>query len=252
MSVLANRDPATAWEHVPWVDFARGEAGGGRGAVVVLPLHGMTDHGLGLPLDAEEVLGSELLRRAAGPAGVLVMAPLRWVVGPHPWDAFAVDFETAHAAVQEVAASVKAAGFRKLCFFNTSPWNEEFVDAASRDVRVGLGLQTFCVQLEGLGLDFHPLRSSTRQEVQAAVVHLLGGVVPGRRGRRRAPRAVSAFRPQTLADPGFEPWSGSADSAARVGGGAVEAAAGRLAGLLGEVAARPPLACGGAIPEVAP
>lgn len=233
MTWLANADKATAWAHHTWSDFA--SLPDKARFLAVLPVHGFADHGLGLPLDAEEVLGSELLRRAASTSTprLRVLPPLRFGLAPLPSTFFGIDPETAHDLVREIAACVQAAGFRKLVFFNTSPWNEEFIDAASRDTRVALGLQTFVINLGGLDLDLHPT-SADRTRAQAAASHLLG----------RAPEAATASA--DVLDPDFRPgrWrqpppvtpDPSLDTASIV----TEASA-RLGRLLAEIDAKAPL-----------
>ena len=49
--------------------------------------------------------------------------------------------------IAEVAASVAAAGFRRIAIVNASPWCEELCGAAARDLRVSRGLQMFQVHL---------------------------------------------------------------------------------------------------------
>ncbi len=232
-SWLANADPATAWSHFPWSAF--GAAEGRRPFMAVLPVHGLAEHGLGLPLDAEEVTGSAVLRRAvvALPEGVdcRVLPPLRFGLAPYPSCLFGIDPETAHEILHEIATSVQAAGASRLVFFNTSPWNAELIDAASVDARASLGLPAFVINLGGLGLDFHPA-SPTRAATQAVAARLLG-IVPApssrpadthdagfRPGQYRQPTAVSP-------DPGLD------------GGALLHTTAQRLARILVEVAARP-------------
>ena len=60
----------------------------------------------------------------------------------------------AHAFIDDVCASVAAAGFRKVVLCNASLWNEDLCDAAARDVRIARGLQMFCVNLSALGIGF--------------------------------------------------------------------------------------------------
>jgi creatinine amidohydrolase len=193
MTWLANADFDTAWAHASWLDFE--EATAKERQVVILPVHGFCDHGLGLALDSEEVVGSEILHHAVlqlkAVVAVRVLPPLRFGLAPYAASLFGIDPETAHDLVQEIAAGVKAAGSRKLVFFVTSPWQAEFMDAASRDVRVDLGLQTFVINLSGLGLSFHPT-SDSRGTLQAVAAHLLG----------KAPGPLS---PGQAVEPDFRP-----------------------------------------------
>jgi creatinine amidohydrolase len=175
ISWLSNADPDTAWAHRTWVDFAT--IAERERVLVVLPIHGFADHGLGLPLDAEEFVGSALIHQgsvlAKSVLPLLVLPPLRFGPAPYPSTFFGLDPESAHDQVREIATSIRAAGFSKLVFFVTSPWHEEFIDVASRDTRVDLALQTFVINLSGLALDFHPA-SERRAHVQALAGHLLG------------------------------------------------------------------------------
>jgi hypothetical protein len=207
--------------------------------VVVIPVAGLADWGLGHPLDAEESVLLPVLAAASRlrppDRRLLVIPPLRFVAGPDRGCAFAVEPPVAHALIAEVAASIGAAGFRRIVLFNASPWNEELCAAAARDLRVGRGLHLFCIQLSSLGLDFHPGRSRDRRRVQTLVTALTG----------RAPEATGgeASLPGWGEEP-VTPLAGPAlDLAAAQAEGAVTlaAAAKRLAGLLGEIGARPPL-----------
>jgi len=217
---LARVPSASAWAHHPWTAYARTSDDERARMLVIQPVHGFADHGLGLPLDAEEVLGSAVLETALNLPGaplVRVLPPLRFGLAPYPSTFFGVDPETAHAQAREIALGVRAAGFHRLVFFNTSPWNEEWVDATSRDLRAELGLQTFFVHLGALGCDFHPATDG-RASARAATAHVLG----------RAPALVT--RPADVRDPGFRPgaWfqpeplngpvTDGADAVARAGG----------------------------------
>jgi len=171
---LANAAASTAWAHRAWSELA------GRTdketAVVILPVHGFADHGMGLPLDAEEIVGSAVLRSAVeaiSPAApVLVLPPLRFGVAPYPHTFFGMDAPTALAILQEIAISVKSAGFPKLLFFNTSPWNAETVSTAALELRVRQGLSTYVINAGGIGLGFHPA-DTTRSQTQAMAATLL-------------------------------------------------------------------------------
>ncbi len=168
---LCNADPATFWAWHRWPDFARWTDP--AATVVVVPIAGFCDWGLDGPLDAEETVLLGVLRAAsesrAPGQSLLVTPPLRFVVGPDARCAFAVEVPTAHAFIAEVAASIAAAGFRRIVLFNASPWNEELVVAASRDLRIALGVSVFTIQLSALGLDFQPARSPDRTRLRAAL-----------------------------------------------------------------------------------
>ncbi|GAB1488854.1 hypothetical protein MASR2M8_13020 [Opitutaceae bacterium] len=232
-SWLANADPTSSWAHFAWSDFAA--LGAGNRTLAVLPVHGLADHGLGLPLDAEEAVGSAVLRRAvtalAGHASLRVLPPLRFGLAPYPSTFFGIDPETAHELIESIAASVKAAGIERLVFFNTSPWNEEFIAAASCDSRASLGLHTFIVNLSGLGLDFHPT-SPARGAAQAVAAHVLG--TPPAPAVRLADIRDEAFRPGQLRQPAPLAFTGSID-----GHQQLVTSAARLAGLLAEIGAQP-------------
>jgi creatinine amidohydrolase len=211
------------------------------GTVVIVPVAGMADWGLGHPLDAEETVLMHVLRDAcrlvAKDRKPLVVPPLRFAFGADPSCAFPVDQPTAHALIAEVAASVAAAGFRKIVLLNSSPWNEELCGAAARDLRVSRGLHMFQVHLSAIGLDFHPVRSKSRVTLQTLLT-ALGGREP------ELPETGGHARSFTWGDESVVPLPGPAMGlkAARVEGAAtLAAAAGRLAGLISDIHERAPL-----------
>lgn len=166
--VLFPADPATFWPLRPWTDFAtdprRSET------VVVVPVVGMADWGLGLPLDLEERVLSAVLRHASevrGELPLLVTPPVRFVVGPSAGAAFTVTPPVACALLAEMVLSVQASGYPKVVFLNSSPWNEELCDAVARDLRIDHGVQMFCVNLAALGLDLDPGRNPRREAIAA-------------------------------------------------------------------------------------
>jgi hypothetical protein len=57
--------------------------------------------------------------------------------------------------------------------FNTSPFLEEWIDVAARDLRVQTNLQMFCLNFSGIGLDFHPVRGGARAGLQSLLTYLL-------------------------------------------------------------------------------
>lgn len=147
---------------------------------------------------------------------LLVIPPLRFTVGPEPGCAFAIDPDVACDLIEEVGTSIGNAGFTRIIFVNASPWTEEVCKAAGRDLRIARGLQMFSVNLSALGLDFHPVRGGDRGNVKKSL-------------------AALALDPS--------------DAAGAPGRDLLSKAAIRLASLMDEMRARPPLANGGVIPQ---
>lgn len=243
---LCVADAATFWPWLSWTDFA-GRSDGGA-TLVVVPVVGMADWGLGHGLDLEETIALEILKNAAAlvkpDAGfqLLTLPPLRFVGGWDPGCAFAAETPAAHRFIEEIVTGVAASGFTKVVFFNSSPWNEEIIDAAGRDLRITRGLQMFCVNLSSLGYDLHPTRSQTRRAAQTLATWLTAAEPePVTKPSPAAPwPETEAVTPL----PGPAATLAEADTAAP----AMLAAAGaHLRSLLGEIAARPALAHGGAI-----
>jgi creatinine amidohydrolase len=173
--VIFPADEATFWPLASWPEIAalprKGET------LVVIPVVGMADWGLGQPLYLEEIVLSCVMRQASGLRGdlpLLVTPPVRFVVGPDPRCAFPVSPPVACALLEEIVLSVRASGFTKVVFLNSSPWNEELCDAVARDLRIGHGVQMFCVNLSALGLDLDPSRNPDRAPI-ASLFLALGG-----------------------------------------------------------------------------
>jgi creatinine amidohydrolase len=222
--LLSISDAGTFWPFLCWTEFQAWPHK--EGTVVVVPLVGLADWGLGLPLDLEEVLLCSLMKEASARRGnvpLLVLPPLRFVVGPVPGCAFGVSPPVACALVSDTVLSIKASGFTRVVLLNSSPWNEELCDAAARDLRIEHGLQMFCIAMSGLGLDLHPSRGHGRAAAGALYSAITG--IPA------APHSEGS-----AGDPG-----------ASLPEEAFEAAAGRLTSLLGEICQRRPLADGGRI-----
>lgn len=236
---LCVADDATFW---PWFSSpAIGEWPDSEGTVVVVPLAGMADWGLGHPLDAEETVLMHVLRDAcrlmAAGRRPLVTPPLRFAFGADPSCAFPVDQPTAHALIAEVAASVGASGFRKVLILNSSPWGEELCSAAARDLRVSRGLHMFQIHLSALELDFHPVRSRSRRRVQTLLTALLGSEPEAAGGA--GPAAGAAWADESVTALAGDP-VGLAE-ARKEGAAILAASAGRLAKLISDITDREPL-----------
>ena len=249
MSQIANVDRETFWANHSWVHFA--ELSDKEKHLVIVPVCGFADWGLGHPLDVEETVGLAVLKFAIeelkGRVLVRVLPPLRFSLGPYHNCFFSIDPETAYCFVEEVVYSVKLSGFRKVVLFNTSPWNEEITEkACARDLRINLGLQMFSINLSALGLDFHPERSTSRRVVQTLATFLLG----------REPNLADNFSKQIPSDGlapsevGAAPALTECDSlmeAGRVGPRILSESGQRLARLLCDVHDRESLPDGGRI-----
>jgi hypothetical protein len=228
---LCVADDATFW---PWFSSPMIGAWPERErTVVILPLAGMADWGLGHPLDAEETVLTHVLRdacRLVPKGGKPLMAPvLRFAFGADPSCAFPVDQPTAHALIAEVAASVAASGFRRIAIVNSSPWSEELCNAAARDLRVSRGLHMFHLHLSAIELDFHPVRSRSRRRVQTLLTSLYGKEPEPPMGAAREPTWGDEF-----VSPLGAPHANLAD--ARVEGAAIlGTAAARLAKLISDI-----------------
>ncbi len=178
MTWLSRASPDTAWAHLATTDFAAAAAR--PGALAVLPVHGLADHGMGLPIDAEEALASALLTEAcieaASTSAPCVLPPLRFGPSASPASSwFGLPSGIANDLILDLARGVREAGFAKLLILSTSPWHREWLDAAGRDVRVGTGLIVYRIHLGSLGLDFHPAApQSIRLGTQALAAGLLG------------------------------------------------------------------------------
>lgn len=233
---------ASFWPWHTWSDFAT--MTGKEEALVVVPLCGFYDHGLGHSLDAEEQVLSHVLKGALGvlsaPQKTLCLPPLRFVIGNPAECSFTLDTECAILFMEETLRSVAAAGFRRVVLLNASPWNEELVDAVARDVRISMGLQMFCINLSALELDFHPVRAKSRKSLQTLLTHLLG----------KEPSPSRAVVPYVLAASFKTVPSETSDDLATAtaqGPALLEKAALHLCSLLQEIHARPALPHGGAI-----
>lgn len=148
-------DP-TYWAFHSWRQFALMEDRSSR--VVIIPITAFSDWGAEIALDFEETFTLSLLQATlAGmdtPERFLVLPPLRFNLRGRGECFFALDPETAHATIEEVVQSVARHGFRKVLFLNSNPVNADLVDCAGRDLRLSLGIQPFCINLESIGLQW--------------------------------------------------------------------------------------------------
>jgi creatinine amidohydrolase len=235
---LYNGSDAFGWHARRWPQFSG--LSEPESNLIIQPVYSITEWGTDFPLDSEEVVGSALLDAALLKAGadfrVQVLPPLRYTPELSPATRFGLDVEVAHRVLEETLTSAALTGYRRFVLFNTSPLLEEWIDVAGRDLRVVHDLQMFCVNLSGLGLDFHPLRGGQRVGLRALLEHLLGGPPIGDEASEEI--ALSTLDPLAEAAVKTSPPRGQTPG----GGNAVLAeAAAELVGLLAEICDHPAL-----------
>lgn len=192
---LANIDPPRNWAHRTWPDFANDKHA--AATLVILPVHGLAAAQDDAPYDLEELHGSEWLRQAlarcAITPGPLVLPPLRFVLAARRGGLFGIDPETAHALIREIATGVKAAGFEKLVFFNTSTINEPLVATAAVDLRADLGLRTYLIHTRAVG--FSVADASANDRATQLTAQLLTEIAEHLAQPQPAPIPSTALQP---------------------------------------------------------
>jgi len=155
---------AIAWHAFPWTAFGRSWRE--RGGLAIAPIYAIANRGEGLPLDAEEAAGAAFLDRALFRLGpefpCLVLPPLRHAPRLSSAIQFGLDPEAAHAVLEELARSVRQAGFGRLVLCQANSALEGWIEMTARDLRVALGMQTFCLHLARLGLALDPGTAAAR------------------------------------------------------------------------------------------
>ncbi|WP_221033112.1 creatininase family protein [Actomonas aquatica] len=224
---------ATFWPWHRWPEFAHWPDP--ASTLVVVPIAGFGEWGLGHGQDVEETVLNHVLRRALeldtpAPHSLLVIPPLRFVFAPNDDSPFALDPPTFHTLLEEVVTSIKASGFRRILLYNASPWNDPLTAAAARDLRIDHELQMFRICLSGLDLGFDAATNPHHRDLQTLLTGLTGA----------APRGPAAE--------GALPLAAATDAATAL----LDRAATRLAGLLGEIQAWPALPDEGRIPRAVP
>ena len=165
-----------AWHARRWPQFDEYESP--EQTLVILPVYSIADWCMGRPLDSEEVVGSAVLDQALeatrGDLTALVLPPIRFTPRQSIGTQFHLDIELAHQMLIETIRSAAVPGFKRFVLFNTSPFLEEWIDVAARDLRVVHDLQMFCMNLSGVGLDFDPNRGGDRSGLDSVLTDLLG------------------------------------------------------------------------------
>ena len=120
--------------------------------LLVLPTAAIEQHGHHLPLATDTLINNLLLGKA------LAKLPPEFCIYALPPVCYGKSNEhlgfsgtlslsspTFLAIMHDLGASIAAAGFSKLVFYNTHGGNSSLVDVTARDLRAEFGLQTFCL-----------------------------------------------------------------------------------------------------------
>lgn len=121
--------------------------------VVLLPIGATEQHGPHLPImtDTRQLDGVLAAALARLPKEVFA-----WVLPTLPFGksnehlqfpgTLSLSAETLRSVLQDIARSVRRAGFKRLAFINGHGGNVAVLDAAARDIRLETGLMCFCIQ----------------------------------------------------------------------------------------------------------
>jgi creatinine amidohydrolase len=120
--------------------------------LMVLPTAAIEQHGHHLPLATDTLLNNLLLGHALQKIPkelpIYALAPVHFGksnehVG-YP-GTLSLSRDTLMATLRDLGASLHAAGFQRLVFFNSHGGNQSLLDVMARDLREEFGLRTFCL-----------------------------------------------------------------------------------------------------------
>jgi len=152
---LANMEESTFWGNISSPEFAK--LAKEKDCLVIQPTVGLKDWSNDLPLDVEEIVATELLKRAVlkvkSDVPLITLPPLRFLLGPKKSSFFSLDADALLDLFLDVIKGVRSAGFKRLLLFNSSPDNHAFLDVAAREARIKFNMQTFYLSLTNLDID---------------------------------------------------------------------------------------------------
>ncbi len=137
---------------LPYLTWKQVEALPKERTLLVLPTAAIEQHGHHLPLATDTLINNFLLghalRRLPADLPVYALAPVCYGKSNEHLGfpgTLAVSRDTFMATLRDLGASVQAAGFRRLVFFNSHGGNHSLIDVMARDLRAEFGLLTFCL-----------------------------------------------------------------------------------------------------------
>ncbi len=234
----------------------------GPGAIVVLPLGAIEQHGPHLPHDTDLVIAAEtaaaLVDRAGDELDLWLLPPVAYTrSNEHAWSPGSIWLrpETLLAVVDDIGRSVAALPARRLVLLNGHGGNSALLNVACRELRLHHDLLTFLVHPSvppdqggdsaagELGMGVHAGHDET-----SLMLHLRPGSVDMAEARRNVPEGLAANRHVRFGGTVTFGWAsddfgpdgiiGDPTGASAAHGAALfEAAVTRLVDALGEIAA---------------
>ncbi len=120
--------------------------------LLILPTAAIEQHGHHLPLATDTLLNNFLLGHALArlpkDLPVYALAPVCYGKSNEHVGfpgTLSVGRETFTRVLRDIAASLHAAGFKKLVFYNSHGGNHSLLDVMARDLREEFGMRTFCL-----------------------------------------------------------------------------------------------------------
>ncbi len=144
------------WARLTTTDF---DALARSGAIAICPIGAIEQHGPALPVGTDSLLLQAVLdglmtHADSLPSADVVVLPALWCSKSNEHVAFPgtvfLQRETLARVVEDIAASVARAGFKKLVFLNSHGGNSELLTTLIRDIHLATGLVTFLVELPRL------------------------------------------------------------------------------------------------------
>lgn len=134
----------------PYLTWKEVEALPKKETLIILPVAAIEQHGHHLPLATDTLLNNLILGKAleqVDPAlSVYALAPVCYGKSNEHIGfpgTLSLSATTLMAVIRDLAASVHAAGFRKLAIYNSHGGNTSLLDVMARDIRAEFGMRVF-------------------------------------------------------------------------------------------------------------